>query len=150
MTLTECFVKAEIHIDFGSEILYGSDQCFMSYPCRFATVNFELIATDGLNRIADCVRRMSGIDVGDSDGHYSFYYGLNDYAESKTDTSLSFVVIDDCASDNEADYNIDLSQDEQLYIYEQLEEQCRKYIGKSCEDLLREAIAIMEGNADDC
>lgn len=145
MTLTEAFVKNEIHIDFGSEIIYDSDQCFMSCPCRFATVNFELIATDGLNRIADCVRRTNGIDVGDSDGYYSFSYGLNDYAESRTDTAISFLVVDDEASDNEVYYNIDLSQDEQLYIYEQLEEQCRKYLGKSCEDLLKEAKAKMEG-----
>ena len=35
MTLTEGFVRDEIFIDFGSEIMYGDDQCYIDYPCRF-------------------------------------------------------------------------------------------------------------------
>ena len=33
----------------------------------------------------------------------------------------------------------DLSEEEQIAIYERLDEQCRKYLGKSCEDLLKDA-----------
>ena len=36
-------------------------------------------------------------------------------------------------------YLIDLSEEEQIAIYERLDEQCRKYLGKSCEDLLKAA-----------
>lgn len=32
MTLIEGFVKDEIFIDFGADVLYGSDQCNVSYP----------------------------------------------------------------------------------------------------------------------
>ena len=32
MTLTEGFVKDAVFIDFGAEVLYGSDQCYVSYP----------------------------------------------------------------------------------------------------------------------
>ncbi len=31
MTLMEGFAKDEIIIDFGAEILYGSDQCYRHY-----------------------------------------------------------------------------------------------------------------------
>ena len=144
MTLTECFVKAEIHIDFGSEILYGSDQAFESYPCRFATVGFELMSTDGLTSIADCVRREACRNV-ESAGYYNFYFGLNDYREGKTDSAISFVVVDERALDNEEEYLIELSEEEQSFLFERVDEQCRVYIGKSCEELLLESRKQMEG-----
>ena len=53
MTLTEGFIRDGIFIDFGSEIMYGDDQCYLDYPCRFPTVGFQLMATNGLVQIAD-------------------------------------------------------------------------------------------------
>ena len=41
-------------------------------------------------------------------------------------------------------YTIDLSPDEQTALYNRLDEQCRKYLGKSCEELLAEARKAME------
>ena len=40
MNLIEGFVKDEIFIDFGADVLYRSDQCNVSFPCRFPTVTF--------------------------------------------------------------------------------------------------------------
>ena len=51
MTLIEGFVKDEIFVDFGSDILYGSDQQNVNYPSRFPTVGFQLMATYGLSQI---------------------------------------------------------------------------------------------------
>ena len=56
MTLTEKFISDAIHIDFGGEILYGSDQVFDTNPVRFPTVEFILKATDVLVEIADHIR----------------------------------------------------------------------------------------------
>ena len=43
------------------------------------------------------------------------------------------------SEDNEARYFIDLTAEEQSVIYAQLDEQCKIYLGKSCEELLAEA-----------
>ena len=60
MTLTEGFVKDGIFIDFGSEIMYGDDQCYLDYPCQFPTVGFQMMATNGLVQIADRIRKDEG------------------------------------------------------------------------------------------
>ena len=38
MTLTEGFVRENIYIDFGSEILYGDDQAYISYTCCISSL----------------------------------------------------------------------------------------------------------------
>ncbi len=48
MSLIERFLHDELFIDFGSEILYGDDQMYLDYPCRFATVGLQLMVTSGL------------------------------------------------------------------------------------------------------
>ena len=63
MTLTEGFVKDEVFIDFGSEIMFGDDQAYMSYPVRFPTVGFQLMATNGLSQIADRIRKDAGFKL---------------------------------------------------------------------------------------
>ena len=60
MTLTAGFVKDEVFIDFGAEIMYGDDQCYADYPCRFPTVGFQIMATNGLSQIADRIRKEAG------------------------------------------------------------------------------------------
>lgn len=60
MNLIEGFVRDEIFVDFGSEIMYGSDQQNVNYPSRFPTVEFQLIATFGLSQIADRIRKDAG------------------------------------------------------------------------------------------
>ena len=150
MTLTEAFVKDEVFIDFGSEIMYGDDQAYMSYPTRFPTVGFQLMATNGHSQIADRIRKDAGFkplhamdeytdDTCDNEGWYDFYVGINGYAENHMDSGIDFVVVNSDSEDNEEMYTIDLTTEEQNAVFARLDEQCRKYEGKSCEELLAEA-----------
>ena len=155
MTLMEGFVRDEIYIDFGAEVMYGDDQCYIDYPCRYPTVGFQLMATNGLSRIADRIRKDRGFkpmhamdeytdDTCDNEGWYDFYIGLNGFADNHMDSCIDFVVVNADSIDNEELYTIDLTLDEQNAIYARLDEQCRKYEGKSCEELLEEARKRME------
>ena len=150
MTLTEAFVKDEVFIDFGSEIMYGDDQAYMSYPVRFPTVGFQLMATNGLSQIADRIRKDAGFkpihamdeytdDTCDNEGWYDFYVGINGCADNHMDSGIDFVVVNSDSEDNEEMYTIDLTTEEQNAVFARLDEQCRKYEGKSCEELLAEA-----------
>ena len=152
MTLTENFISDAIHIDFGGEILYGSDEVFDAHPVRFATVEFILKATDVLVEIADRIRfdkgyppvypRADGMDY-DADGFYNFYIGISrlpgDGQECRADKCISFVVVNSDSSDNEDMYEIELSESDQQIVLAALDGQCRRHLGKSCADLLAEA-----------
>lgn len=150
MTLMEGFVRDEVFIDFGAEVQYGDDQCYLDYPCRFPTVGFELMATNGLVQIADRIRKDAGFkpmhamdeftdDTCDNEGWYDFYVGLNGFTDNHMDTCIEFCVVNADSEDNEELYTIDLTTEEQNAVFVRLDEQCRKYLEKSCEDLLKEA-----------
>ena len=154
MTLVEGFVKDEVFVDFGSEVTYGHDQCYIDFPCVFPTVGFQLMATNGLTQIADRIRKEAGFkpmhpmdeytdDTCDNEGWYEFYAGLNGYTDSHMDTCIDFVVVNSDSEDNEQTYSIDLTAEEQDAVYNRLDEQCRKYLEKSCEELLDEAGKVM-------
>lgn len=156
MNLIEGFLKDNLFIDFGSEIIYGSDQMYVSYPVRFATVGFQLMSTAGLSQIADRIRKDAGFvplnpmdeftgETCDSDAWYDFYIGINDLPDCKVDTGIEVIVVNSSSPDNEESYTIDLDGYEQEHVYARLDEQCRMYLGKSCEDLIKEARAVMEG-----
>jgi len=158
MTLTEGFVRDEIYIDFGAELMYGDDQCYIDYPCRFPTVGFQLMATNGLSQIADRIRKDAGFkpmhamdeytdDTCDNEGWYDFYVGINGFADNHMDSCIEFVVVNADSEDNEELYTIDLNGDEQAAVYARLDEQCRRYLGQSCEELLAEAKKRMEEDA---
>ena len=155
MSLIERFLQDEMFIDFSAEILYGDDQMYLDYPCRFATVGFQLMATGGLCQIADRIRKDAGFkpmhpmdeftdETCDQNGWYDFYVGLNDWDRTKTDSCIEVVVVNSDSPDNEEMYTIDLDGREQEAVYARLDEQCRKYLGKSCEELLTEAREKME------
>ena len=155
MTLLEGFVRDEIFIDFGADVLYGSDQCNVSFPCRFPTVTFQLMATNGLSQIADRTRKDLGFapmhpmdeytdETCDNDGWYDFYISLNGYAENHMDSSIEFVVVNSNSPDDEERYSIDLTEEEQDAVLKRLNEQCQKYLGKDCLELLAEAQMQME------
>lgn len=80
----------------------------------------------------------------DQDGWYDFYIGLNDWDKTKVDTCIDAIVCNSNSVDEGECYTIDLTPDEQIALYNRLDEQCRKYLGKSCEDLLAEARKAME------
>ena len=155
MTLIEGFVRDEILIDFGSEIMYGDDQCYLDYPSRFPTVEFQLMATNGLVQIADRIRKDAGYkpmhaldeytdDTCDNDGWYDFYVGLNGFSDNHMDSCIEFVVVNADSEDNEELYTIDLTAEEQAAVYSALDRQCRDHLGKGCEELLAEAQKKME------
>ncbi len=159
MNLTECFVRENIFVDFSAEVLYGDDQCYIDYPYRFPTVGFELMATSGLVEIADRIRKDKGYrpmhamdeytdDTCDNEGWYDFFIGLNGFSETKLDSSIEFVVVNADSEDNEETYTIDLTEEEQIAIYNRLDEECRKHLGQSCEELLAEARKRMEEDED--
>ena len=155
MSLIERFLKDELFIDFGSEVIYGSDQMFISHPLRFATVGFQLMATNGLTQIADRIRKDAGMvplhpmdeytdETCDSEAWYDFYISINDIDGGKADAGIEAVVVNSSSPDNEGSYTIDLDGNEQEAVYARLDEQCRQYLGKSCSDLLKEARQKME------
>lgn len=150
MGLLETIIRDNVFIDFGSEIRYGSDQVYDTYPCRFATVEFQLMASTLLGQAADRLRVDRGYrpvhpldgytdEMCDTEAWYDFYVGLNDWSGTKCDSFIQFVVVNTESPDNEEMYTIGLGADEQAAIYNRLDEQCRKYIGKGCADLLTES-----------
>ena len=151
-TLIDRFMRENVSIDPHSEIMYGSDQVYVSCPRRFATVGLEIIAGYGLQLLVDRLRKDLGfkplepIDDEDCDqeGEYYFYAGLNDYTDSKVDNCISVIIESDESPDNEELYTIDLSEEEQKALYRRLDEESRILFGKSCEDLLEEARQEME------
>ena len=155
MSMFERIAEDNIFIDFGSEIIYGSDQMYVSRPERFATVNFQLMGTPLLTSIADRIRKDAGFvpfypldeytdETCDGDGWYEFYIGISDRYEGAVDALIETVVCNSSSADEGGSYSIDLSIEEQGYIYSRLDEQCRKYLGKGCSELLREAREKME------
>ena len=155
MTLIEGVLKDHVFIDFGAEIMYGADQMYLDHPCRFATVTFELMATSLLCEIADRTRKNQGMkpmhpmdeyteETCDQKGFYDFYIGLNDWSARKCDSCIEFIVVNSDSEDNEELYTIDLGRDEEVAMYNRLDEQCRQHLGKSCADLLAEAKRRME------
>ena len=166
-TLSEAFINTEIFIDFESEPIYGEDQAYICCPERFPTVRFQLMPTVGLIEIVDRLRHKLGFkpmypvigcssdndsDNGgyddcydcDDDGWYDFFISLNGFNDSHLDTCIAVVVAGSDSVDNEDMYTIDLSDDEQKLLYKRFDEQCRKSINKSCEELLKEAEEMME------
>lgn len=155
MTLIEGVLRDNVFIDFGAEILYGDDQMYLDYPCRFATVGFELMATSLLCGIADRIRKDKGMkpmhpmdeytdETCDQEGFYNFYAWINDWSDSKCDSCIEFVVLNSDSEDNEELYTIDLGKDEEVAMFNRLDEQCREYLGKGCAELLAEAKKRME------
>ena len=155
MTLTEKFIADAIQLDSGAEVMYGSDQVYDTFPCRFPTVEFQLVATDALVEVADRIRMEKGYlpmhprdgrtDEVDNDGWYDFYVGISklpgDHQQCQLDSSISFVVVNSDSDDNEDMYNIDLTESEKECVFDILNRQCRRYHGKDCAALLAESEA---------
>ena len=163
-TLSEDFINTEIFIDFDSELIYGEDQAYICCPKRFPTVRFQLKPTRGLVEIADGIRHKLGFkpmypaqgckssdcnactdcnDI-DCDGWYDFFISLNGFNDSHIDTCIAVVVAGSDSPDNEDMYTINLTENEQKMLYKRFDEQCRRTIDKTCEELLKEAEEMME------
>lgn len=143
----------DIYPNLYDEIIYGYDQVCINHPELFATVNFYLNSTVTLDKIIDQMRIEKGLlpvlpddDCGDWDdsGWYDFYVGLNDFSETHVDSAIMAVIRCENADDNESVYYIDLTPEEQHIVYSVLNEMCQNELGKTCEDLLREARESMD------
>ncbi len=155
MNLIEGFLKDNLFIDFRSEIIYGSDQMNLSHSQAFATLGFKLMSTSGLSQIVDRMRKDQGFvpfapmdeytdETCERNGWYDFFISLNDLNDCPVDTCIAAIVVNALSPDNEETYIIDLDEKEQEYVYTQLDEQCRQYLGKSCKELIGEAREKME------
>ena len=158
MTLLDNLLENAIYVDFGEEIIYDSDQAYVDYPVRFATVQITLMQTVALTAIVDRMRHEAGFPplyplpgVSDSacdpNAWYNFYIGLNDFTSSHVDSCITCVVVNSDAGDNENTYTIDLTEEEQLAVLRRLNEQFQRYLHKSSGDLLAEARKELEEEA---
>ena len=149
------FPLDQIRIDFDTEIMYSSDQMDVHFPARFPTVIFSLRDTDALVSLADKIRTSGGgkplypmegypEETCDQNGWYNFYIGINDSPAPPVDTSISAYVDSPDCEDNGSYYAISIPEVDMSVLYESLDNQCRKHIGKSCADLLAEARREME------
>ena len=147
-TVTEIFLGSAICLDASEEPMYGRDQCLVSYPAVFPTVDLMLSDTEELVRIVDFIRigkgyrpmePRGGCEDADPEVWYNFHVGLNGYSETGLDSRIECVVCNAASDDNEDSYYLDLSREEQQIIFDLLDVQCREAFGKGCGDLLEEA-----------
>ena len=139
MTLLETMIKDGISIDFSEDPVFGTDEVYESYPCPVATVTFSLMDTD-----IEGYRPLYPVDgyteeMCVSEGFYGFTLEINQYTNTHVSSCILFSLESSSLPDEDLLYFIDLSEEEQIAIYERLDEQCRKYLGRSCEDLLKDA-----------
>jgi len=155
MSLIEAFLRENVFIDSSSDLHYGEDQVNISHPARFATVEIPLTATEGLERIADRIRKDKGFrpirpmdefteKTCDQDAWYDFYIDLVSWPGYRCGSCITFEVANSDQPDNEETYTIGLTEEEQAYMYCRLDEQLQKYTGKSCAGHLVEATKEME------
>ena len=129
----------EIILATDNEILYGSDQAYVSYPTRFATVTLSLVPT------ADLLQAVNDLRIGlEPVDDIESTVGLNDYTVTKLDNCIEAVITAVEAADVEERYTIDLSEDAQKEVFAALDRECREKLGKGCEDPLAEARAKMD------
>ena len=143
-SLMEHVVRGSVYIDVSSGYELGWDQAYVCYPIVFPTVSFRLMETPVLCQIADSIRMEAGFkplyDGGEEvSGWYDFHVGINGYTPSGLDTCIIFELVNGDAPDTWESYVIDLSECEQVQIYERLNEECVEGFGKTCEELLEDA-----------
>ena len=152
------FPVDQILIDFDEEIKYGEDQMDVHFPARFPTVIFSLRDTDALVSLADKIRTSGGgkplypmegypEEACDQNGWYNFYIGINDFPAPPVDTSISAYVDSPDCEDDGSYYAIPIPEADMNALFQSLDAQCRKHLGKSCVDLLTEARKEMEAHA---
>ena len=151
LSLVDRFMRENISLYPQAEIHYGSDVAYVTHPCHIATVGLEICAGYALQLIVDRMRKkygfkplepINGEDYDkdcDQEGEYYFYVGLNDYTDSKVDSTISVMFDNSTSPDSGGVYEIDLSEEEQIALYNRLDEESRKVYGMSCEELLEEA-----------
>lgn len=112
------------------------------------TVSVALASTTSLSRIVDKMRVALGhlpmfpddeSQPYDCDGWYSFYVRLDNTSETGLGNSILAIVESSAADDDFDSYDIHLTEDEQVDVYNELDRQFREQFNTSCEELLTEA-----------
>ena len=91
MTLTENFIADAVHLDAGAEVMYGADEMFDSYPIRFATVEFQLIAKSVRCNFCGCAFVPEAKTLREGEIEYTYFncdYCGKAYIVSVTDAAL--------------------------------------------------------------
>lgn len=151
-------VKKAIYID-DNEFEYtnfDSDQVYVDFPVRFPTVTIQLESTNTLDEIVDAMRVEAGhkpmfpdnwkelsYDEWDCDGWYNFYITLNSFTDTMVCNCIEAIVESPDADDDGQSYNIDLTEAEQIEIYNELNRQLNEHFNTSCNALLEEARQLM-------
>ena len=155
MTILEAILNNNVAVNISEEFLYNSETDFLDGKKRFPRVEFCLIASNYLCKMADELREKGnhmpllfkdgefGKDY-DPYGWYNFYYGVSGGNEYKVDKAIAFSVASDFARDDGEIYYIELSSEEQKLLYECIDKQFKMELGKSVEDILEEARKEME------
>lgn len=153
-------VKKAIWIDAGEfdYTNFDSDQAYIDFPVRFPTVTIQLESTDTLTEIVDAMRveaghkpmmypdgwkQEDGYDDFDCDGWYNYYVTLNGFTDTMVSNCIEAIVDSPNADDDGQSYDIDLTEAEQIAIYNELDRQLRERFDTSCDALLEEARQLM-------
>lgn len=129
---------------YGEES-YLYDQAYDTFPCVFPSVHLQLGDTHGLNALADDIRKKEGVlpffdDSGEynDDAWYNFFICLNGYTRSHVDACIR-VEAEPCdrIDDDIIEFYIDLTEEEQDFIYNQIDALLQP--ATSCEQELQNA-----------
>ena len=123
MMFTKMICEEAIFLESGYDPIRSTGEVFVTYPCVFNTLSFELSATDLLVSLADAI---SGME----DSLYSFYITINDYC--RIENCITAVVWD-----TDEEILIELDEEERENLYERLDELCREKYWKGCEEMLK-------------
>lgn len=111
-------------------------------------VTVALESTTALSRIVDKMRVALGhlpmfpddtSQPYDSDGWYNFYVRLDSTSDTGLGNTILAIVESSTADDDFDSYDIHLTEDEQVDVYNELDRQFRERFDTSCEALLAEA-----------
>lgn len=158
MTFTKEFCEKAIVLE-NEDVIYTADQANITGPVRFPAVVVPLVSTYHLITLADKLRMAEGyrpmyalpeMPEIDQDGWYDFYIGVNGWSRSGAapcvDNCISFVVVNSTSEDDEHEYRIELDEEEQRNVLARVDAECRRFLKKSCAELLREAEKEMEAS----
>ena len=138
MYLMNLFAMTEIKIDFNEEIIYDKEDVWGDETEFTATVEFELVSTDGLVKLAHAYRDHLGLQS-DPESYFNFYVQLNDIGSCILDNDITAIFHSDVCSDDMMTYYINMSEDERWQILRALDRQCREQLGRDCFTLLTES-----------
>lgn len=135
-----------------TEWIFGHDQAYNGAPVVFPTVGIDLMETTALDALADDMRESEGCRTffkgqcksgcehcnNDCGAWYRFMISLNGYTDSHIDNAIQVVCENMSELDDMETFTIDLTADEQEYVYQCIDRDLREMFDVGCEDILKE------------